>query len=315
MRETETHVGCLKLRSERMIYWMTGLSGSGKTTIAKGVEKLRPVEVLEGDTLRDGLCKGLGYSPAGRTENLRRIAHLATYLNKYTDVIVACITPYESARKMVRSLCVDLRTVFIKASLAECIKRDPKGLYVRAQRGEIGDLTGLGDIFEPPHDADLVIETEKQTPAESIAELLRYMCADCKRYALFVGRWQPFHRGHDHLLRKQLRAGKDVAIAVRDTPLGRDDPFPLPIRIQIIRAAFKDEVEAGRVIVFPIVDVESVNIGRNVGYHVNEVEVPNDVKSISASEIRRLMVRGEQWRQLVPATTVEILERARIYLC
>ena len=86
-----------------MIYWMTGLSGSGKTTIAEGVHELQVVEVLEGDSLRNGLCKGLGYSANDRTENLRRIAHLAVHLNRHTDVIVACITPYESVRKIIRS--------------------------------------------------------------------------------------------------------------------------------------------------------------------------------------------------------------------
>jgi adenylyl-sulfate kinase len=158
-----------------MVYWMTGLSGSGKTTIAQGVAERHAVEVLDGDRLRRGPCAGLGFSPEDRRENLRRAAHMAAALSPHVDVIVACITPYESARDMVRRICPDVRLVYVKASVEECRRRDPKGLYARADRGEISGLTGVDDPFDPPAAADLVLDTERHTPAECVDALLRFI--------------------------------------------------------------------------------------------------------------------------------------------
>jgi len=158
-----------------MIYWMTGLSGSGKSTIANGAAEQLDVEVLDGDSVRKGLCSNLGFSGEDRRENLRRIAHLATFLDKHTDVIVACITPYQSARKMARSICPNLRIIHIDASVTECERRDPKGLYAKARRGEISGMTGIDDPFEPPEDPDLVLDTEKYSPEECIETLVQYM--------------------------------------------------------------------------------------------------------------------------------------------
>ena len=158
-----------------MIYWMIGLSGAGKSTMALALKALHPIEVLEGDACRKGICRDLGFSHADRMENLRRIAHLAAYLNQHTDVIVACITPYESVREMVQSICGDLRFVYIQASVAECRKRDPKGLYAKSDRGEIADLSGVGDAFEPPACPDLLLDTERETAEQCIQRLLRYV--------------------------------------------------------------------------------------------------------------------------------------------
>ena len=291
-----------------MIYWMVGLSGAGKSTIAQGLKRLHLVEVLEGDACRRGLCKDLGYSPQDRTENLRRIAHLAAHLGKYTDVIVACITPYEKVQKMVRSICGDLRFIHVSASVAECRRRDPKGLYAKADRGDIADLSGVGDPFEPPRSPDLVLDTEQETAEQSIGRLLRYVQEHKEKpYSLFIGRWQPFHMGHDYIVRKQLKMGKRVAIAVRDTVLDDQNPFPLPLVIESIQVLFKSEIENGSVAVFPIVDIESVNIGRAVGYDVVSAEVPEAVASFSATEIRRRIREGEPWAECVPASVFDVL--------
>ena len=158
-----------------MIYWMTGLSASGKSTIAKGAAERCDVEVLDGDKVRKGLCSNLGFSGEDRRENLRRIAHLAGFLDKYIDVIVACITPYESVRTMVRSICGDVRIIYIKASITECERRDPKGLYAKARRGEISGMTGIDDPFEVPKGPDLILDTEEYSPEECIEALVRYM--------------------------------------------------------------------------------------------------------------------------------------------
>ena len=292
-----------------MIFWMTGLSGSGKSTIATGVAQLRLVEVLEGDQCRRGLCKGLGYSPRDRQENLRRIAHLAACLSRHTDVLVACITPYESARQMVRSICGEMRLVYVKASVEVCRRRDPKGLYARADRGELPLFTGVGDVFEPPQQPDLVLDTENETPEQSIERLLRCVRGREHAYSLFIGRWQPFHLGHEHIIRKELAKGKKVAVAVRDTPLSQSDPFPTPVRLAMIRAVFAPEVACGDVVVFPMVDIDSVIVGRGVGYNVRSSDVPDTMAGVSSTEIRRRMTTGGPWQELVPAPVAELLGR------
>ena len=297
-----------------MIYWMTGLSGSGKTTIAKGVQALTTIEVLEGDDLRKGLCNDLGYNCEDRNENLRRIAHIATHLNKYTDVIVSCITPYETTRSMIRSICPDFKILYIKASIEECIRRDPKGLYKKVYVGQIANFTGISDVFEPPVLFELVVDTEKETPQESIKKTLCFIRRDNHKYAVFVGRWQPLHRGHEQIIRKQLQAGKKVAIAVRDTPLSKDNPFPLPFRIEVIKAAFQKEIISENLVVFPFVDIESINVGREVGYKVNHLHVPEDAELINATQIRELMMKNGEWKRLVPFGAIDILEKGKEYL-
>ena len=126
-----------------------------------------------------------------------------------------------------------------------------------------------------------------------------------KKYALFIGRWQPLHNGHDWLIRQALRAGKPVAIAVRDTLLSEADPYTVEERIAMIREHFKGE----DVTVFAVPDIESVNVGRGVGYEVNVCDVPPEVAGISATEIRRALRAGApSWRERVPAAIADFLE-------
>jgi adenylylsulfate kinase len=292
-----------------MIYWMTGLSGSGKSTIAEGASRLRPVDILDGDVCRAGICRGLGFTHEGRQENLRRIAHLARHLGQHTDVLVCCISPYESVRQMAREVCGDIRVVYVKASVDACRARDPKGLYARADAGEIPNFTGVQDPYEAPEDADLVIDTEQETPEESIQKLANYIAGKRRRFALYIGRWQPLHNGHMHIMQQRLDAGDDVAIGVRDVPLNDGDPYPLGLRVEMVKAAFRQEVTEGRVVVFPVVDIASINIGRNVGYEIKEIEVAPDVAAVSATEIRRRIHEDDDWEQLVPAGVVEVLKR------
>jgi len=286
-----------------MIYWMTGLSGSGKSTIAEGVSRFRPVDILDGD-----VCRGLGFTHEGRQENLRRIAHLAKHLGRHTDVLVCCISPYQSVRQMAREVCGDIRVIHVNASVDACRARDTKGLYARADAGEIPNFTGVQDPYEAPTDADLVIDTDDETPEESIQKLARYIAGKRRRYALYIGRWQPLHNGHMHIMRERLDAGDDVAIGVRDVPLTDDDPYPLGLRVDMVRAAFRKEVEEGRVVVFPIVDIASINIGRKVGYEIKTIEVAPDVAAVSATEIRRRIREDDDWEYLVPAGVVDVLK-------
>jgi adenylylsulfate kinase len=151
--------------------WFTGLSGSGKSTVARRVER-RLLEcgavayVLDGDNIRLGLNRDLGFSPEDRTENIRRIGEVAKL---FTDagviVLAAFVSPYRADRAAVRSLMVsgDFFEVHVAAPLAVCEERDPKGLYARARAGEIASFTGVTAPYEAPVDPELTVQTHEQS--------------------------------------------------------------------------------------------------------------------------------------------------------
>jgi adenylyl-sulfate kinase len=167
---------------EGFTLWFTGLSGAGKTTIADVVVKEFedrgvPVEVLDGDVVRENLSKGLGFSKEDRDTNIRRIAFVADLLSKHgTPVITAAISPYKAIRDEARAL-MDGRfvEVFIATSLEDCEARDVKGLYAKARSGEIPEFTGVSDPYEPPENPELTIETAGRTPEESAQDILDYL--------------------------------------------------------------------------------------------------------------------------------------------
>jgi adenylylsulfate kinase len=162
--------------------WMTGLPGSGKSTLA-GVLKQRfeddygrYVEILDGDEVRKGLSRDLGLSREHREEHARRVSYLAKVLSRNGVIsIVALISPYKVSRDSAREIIGEDKfvEVYIKASLAACEKRDPKGLYAKARKGEITNMTGIQDPYEPPEKPDITIETELGTPQESADILIR----------------------------------------------------------------------------------------------------------------------------------------------
>src|SRR6188768_2068837 len=154
--------------------WFTGLSGAGKSTIAEivGPELERRgvlVDHLDGDVVRTNLSKGLGFSREDRDTNILRIGFVSKLLVRHdAGVIVAAISPYRETRDLVREMIGDgFIEVFVATSLEECERRDIKGLYAKARSGEIKEFTGISDPYEPPENAELVIETENQTPEES----------------------------------------------------------------------------------------------------------------------------------------------------
>jgi adenylylsulfate kinase len=162
--------------------WFTGLSGSGKTTITTHlVKELRkrgvPLEVLDGDIVRENLSKGLGFSKEDRDTNIRRIAFVANLLSRNgVPVITAAISPYREIRNEAREL-MDGRfvEVYAKAPLEVCEERDVKGLYAKARSGEIKEFTGVSDPYEPPEDPEILVETDKQSPEESAKQILDFL--------------------------------------------------------------------------------------------------------------------------------------------
>ncbi len=162
--------------------WFTGLSGSGKTTITNQlVKELRkrdvPLEVLDGDIVRENLSKGLGFSKEDRDTNIRRIAFVANLLSRHgVPVITAAISPYKEIRNEAREMMDDrFIEAYVKASVETCEERDVKGLYAKARSGEIKEFTGVSDPYEPPENPELVLETESQSPEESAAQILDYL--------------------------------------------------------------------------------------------------------------------------------------------
>jgi adenylylsulfate kinase len=173
-----------KLLGQRGVtVWLTGLSGSGKSTIAVATEQVllqrgRLAYVLDGDNIRHGLNRDLGFSPEDRTENIRRIAEVAKL---FTDagliVLTSFISPYRSDRDAARALFRDgdFHEVYVAASLETCEGRDTKGLYQRARAGQIPEFTGISAPYETPARPELVLDTNGEKVEESVVRLVRHL--------------------------------------------------------------------------------------------------------------------------------------------
>jgi adenylylsulfate kinase len=161
---------------------MTGLPGSGKSTLAGMLKEKfedeygRFVEVLDGDEVRKGLSRDLGLSREDREEHARRVSYLAKVLSRNGVIsIVALISPYRISRASAREVIgrENFVEVYVKASLETCMKRDPKGLYAKARRGEINNMTGLQDPYEEPTSPDITVDTERNSQEECVDEIIK----------------------------------------------------------------------------------------------------------------------------------------------
>ncbi len=164
------------------VFWLTGLSASGKSTIAIGAENRlfdmgMQVYVLDGDNVRRGLTADLGFAPEDRAENIRRVGEVAAlFAEAGFIVITAFISPYRSDRERVRNAVPGgtFHEIFVKASVEACEKRDPKGLYAKARAGTIAEFTGITAPYDEPVDSELVIDTETLSPEDAIEALVAY---------------------------------------------------------------------------------------------------------------------------------------------
>ncbi len=159
--------------------WFTGLSGSGKSTIAQIVynelkKSGHKVEMLDGDVIRTNLSKGLGFSKEGRDENIKRVGFVCNLLTRNDVIAIAvCISPYKEVRDFNRRRIGRFVEVYTKCSLDECIKRDPKGNYKKALAGEIKNYTGIDDPYEEPENPEITVETDKETAEESAEKVFK----------------------------------------------------------------------------------------------------------------------------------------------
>ncbi|MCE2823243.1 MAG: adenylyl-sulfate kinase [Bacteroidota bacterium] len=162
------------------VLWFTGLSGSGKTTIAVALERKlfemgRFAQILDGDNIRSGINSNLGFSPADRTENIRRVAEISKlYLNSGIICINCFISPKSEMRELARNIIgrEDFTEVFIDTPLEVCEKRDPKGLYRKARAGLIPHFTGIDDEYEPPLNPDIVVNANLLSVEEAVDKIL-----------------------------------------------------------------------------------------------------------------------------------------------
>ena len=181
-----------KRRSEHLgqrpcVFWFTGLSGSGKSTLADLLEnalfeKGHKTYLLDGDNVRLGINKDLGFSESDRKENVRRIGELCKlFVDAGFIVLTAFISPFRSDRKFVRDIlnADEFYEIYVKADIKTCKERDPKGLYKKALNGEIQNFTGVSSPYEEPLSPDLVIDTASQEHIESVKKLMNFIDNNC----------------------------------------------------------------------------------------------------------------------------------------
>lgn len=210
------------------VFWMTGLSGSGKSTVAAAFEKRMIDEgcqavMLDGDTVRTGLCAGLGFSAEDRRENLRRIAETAKLIASTGAVCVVCaISPDAESRKRAREIispAADFYEVYVSTPLTVCAERDPKGLYRKAYAGEIANFTGVSAPYEPPEQPDITLDTVNHTVEE---------CADMLYRAALDSIYRPDVLTADMIGAALSAAGKIMDIYMSDySVVFKDDKSPL----------------------------------------------------------------------------------------
>lgn len=181
----ETRPSAAKSVADRrgLTVWFTGLSGAGKTTLCRSVQaellaRGFPVEVLDGDSVRQYLCSDLGFSEDDRRENIKRIAYVAQLLTRNgVVVLVAAISPYRNSREAARASIGNFLEVFVNAPLPVCEARDPKGLYRRARAGALLKFTGIDDPYEAPDMPEVECHTDRESVAESAEKVIASVLA------------------------------------------------------------------------------------------------------------------------------------------
>lgn len=321
----------LKFNHGSPVIWLTGLPSSGKSTIANALEESLfdmgiKTHILDGDNIRLGLNKDLGFSKDDRKENVRRIAEVSKLMSDSgTLTIAAFISPFIDDRELIKGIVGEQNfiEVYINTDISICEQRDTKGLYKKARNGEIKDFTGISSPYEVPLNPKLIIDAGKTPVLFCVAKIIIYLQDngiipmdlenetnawskinhggnrtenEDKKNAIFIGRFQPYHEGHTSLVKQKLNAGIPALIMVRDIQPDEKNPFTTEQTINMIEKYHRND----DVIVMAIPDIESVNYGRGVGYEVNEFIPPDNIGAVSATKIRESLNIGDNaWRKMV----------------
>jgi len=169
------------MRNHGFTIWFTGLPSAGKSTLARLLQETfeeagLSVAILDGDEVRQRLTKGLGFTKEDREENIRRIAYVSKLLTQVGAIaIVAAISPYQRSRDRARAEIGNFIEVYVECPLQTCMNRDVKGLYAKAQKGEIKNFTGISDPYEPPLHPDISVRSDREVPLENIKTIIEHL--------------------------------------------------------------------------------------------------------------------------------------------
>lgn len=239
------------------ILWLTGQSGSGKTTIARELQKEWPCIILDGNEMRESISRDEGFSKQDRAKHNYRVARLAKVLSEQANVIVSVIAPITDVRKTIDDICHPF-WIYIKRTLPE----------------------RKGHFYEEPVEYSFVLDHDRLSIKRSVTLLKFWLNIKKEKYSFFIGRWQPLHAGHLALFDKVRREGKKILIGIRDTRIDTDNPYSTSERVEMI----KEQVPDATTIVIP--DIEEVVYGRGVGWNIREIRLDSDTENISATKLR-----------------------------
>jgi cytidyltransferase-like protein len=236
------------------IVWLTGHSGSGKTTIAKSLQTEWPCIILDGNEMRPSISEGAGFSEDDRAEHNYRVARLAKTLAKQMNVVVSVIAPIKEVRDNIQGV----QWIWVKRNI------QPKE----------------GHFYEVSKDYP-ILDCDNWTIEECVTRIKAIIGIPRKKtYSLFPGRWQPLHKGHLALFEKVRKEGKSIAIGIRDTEIDKDNPLTPGQRLVMIKRAAPDAL------VFIMPDISEVCYGRDVGWGIREIRFDEKTEAVSASKIR-----------------------------
>lgn len=266
----------------KQIFWLTGLPCSGKTTIANELAKRTNAEILDGDDIRK-FMKNQDFSEEGRKKHMLSVAEIAYRFSKYANVVVALVSPIKAVREEIKEKYSNVTEIWVKCDLDECIKRDVKGMYKLAKEGKIKNFTGIDAPYEEPTTGEnktTFVDTNALNVIQCVETILQSH-HNPKKHSLFIGRWQPLHDGHLALFNKVREENKNILIGIRDTEIGKNNPYSVKERIIMI----KEKVPDAEIVVMP--DIEEVVYGRGVGYGIREISLGKEIEKISATKIRQ----------------------------